>query len=80
MLRHIDLVALVGANAAWESTVARMPVAGGRLNITFNNVVRPPCARGSRTPAGSAGRGLQIDLQAGPATKHGGGRLGKRAT
>lgn len=40
VLRHIDLVALVGANAAWQTMIARVPVSGGRLNITFQNVVR----------------------------------------
>jgi len=40
VLRRVDLVALVGARTAWQHTVPRFPVAGGRLNITFTNIVR----------------------------------------
>lgn len=57
MLRHIDLVALVGANAAWQTTIARVPVSGGRLNITFQNVVR------TRAPVAHARQACNPDLQ-----------------
>jgi len=49
VLRRVDLVALVGARAAWQHTVPRFPVAGGRLNITFTNIVRY-CLRPTQCP------------------------------
>ena len=52
VLHRVDLVALVGARTAWQHTVSRFPVAGGRLNITFINIVRLPHA--SRAHMGSA--------------------------
>jgi hypothetical protein len=68
VLRRVDLVALVGARTAWQHTVSRFPVAGGRLNITFANIVRRPSAphKGmrSRRYLQCAGTGCQYCMHA----------------